>query len=56
MEMLLIGVVLGLTIGFGCRWCDIPLPAPPNLVGALLVVCMTGGFLVADYFLTIHPL
>jgi XapX domain-containing protein len=49
MEMLLIGIALGLTIGFSCRWFDIPLPAPPNIVGALLVVAMTLGFVAADH-------
>jgi XapX domain-containing protein len=43
-----IGIVLGLAIGAGCRWFDLPLPAPPRLVGALLVVAMTLGFLGAD--------
>ena len=52
MEMLLIGIVLGLAIGFACRWFDIPLPSPPNLVGALLVVAMTLGFVTADYVMT----
>lgn len=51
MDMLMVGIVLGLTIGFCCRWFDIPLPSPPNLVGALLVVAMTLGFVAADYVL-----
>lgn len=51
MEMLVLGIALGLAIGFGCRWFDIPLPSPPNIVGALLVVSMTLGFLAADYWL-----
>jgi XapX domain-containing protein len=51
MEMLLIGIVLGLTIGFCCRWFDIPLPSPPSLVGALLVVSMTLGFVTTDRIL-----
>jgi XapX domain-containing protein len=55
MEMLLIGLVLGLAIGFACRWFDIPLPSPPNLVGALLVVAMTLGFVTADYVMTQKP-
>jgi XapX domain-containing protein len=41
----LIGIVLGLAIGFVCRFFDLPLPAPPKLVGAMLVVAMTLGFL-----------
>ncbi|MGD1933550.1 MAG: DUF1427 family protein [Candidatus Phaeomarinobacter sp.] len=43
-----LGLVLGFGIGAGCRWFDIPLPAPPKLVGALLVVAMTLGFAGAD--------
>ena len=43
------GIVLGVAIGAGCRWFDLPLPAPPRLVGALLVVAMTLGFVGADW-------
>lgn len=43
-----IGLVLGSLIGVGCRWFDLPLPAPPRIVGALLVVFMTLGFVGAD--------
>lgn len=44
----LIGLGLGLCIGVGCRWLDLPLPAPPRIVGALLVVAMTLGFIGTD--------
>jgi XapX domain-containing protein len=44
----LVGLLLGFLIGVGCRWFDLPLPAPPRIVGALLVVFMTLGFLGAD--------
>jgi XapX domain-containing protein len=44
----LLGLILGFLIGAGCRWFDLPLPAPPRIVGALLVVAMTVGFLGAD--------
>ncbi len=44
----LVGLLLGFLIGVGCRWFDLPLPAPPRLVGALLVVAMTLGFVGAD--------
>ncbi len=46
-----LGLGMGLVIGAGCRWFDVPLPAPPKLVGALLVVAMTTGFLATDYVL-----
>ncbi len=45
------GLLLGFAIGFGCCWLDIPVPAPPRLQGALLVVAMTAGFLAADRLL-----
>ncbi|KRG70569.1 xapx domain-containing protein [Pseudoxanthomonas dokdonensis] len=49
--MVLAGVLLALAIGTACRMLDIPLPAPPRLQGALLVVAMTAGFLLADHLL-----
>ena len=52
MILALAGILLGLAIGGACRWFDLPLPAPPRLVGALLVVAMTLGFLGADVLLS----
>jgi XapX domain-containing protein len=49
MEMTMLGLVLGLSIGAGCRWFDVPVPAPPRLSGALLVVAMTLGYLGAGW-------
>ena len=51
MSAALLGIALGLSIGAACRWFDIPLPAPPKLVGALLVVAMTAGFVGTDILL-----
>lgn len=51
MTLFLFGVLLALIIGIGCRMLDIPLPAPPRLQGALLVLAMTVGFLVGDAWL-----
>ena len=48
MARMLAGIVLGLCIGAGCRWFDIPVPSPPKLLGALLVVAMTIGYIGAD--------
>jgi XapX domain-containing protein len=45
---LLVGIVLGLSIGAACRWFDIPVPSPPKLTGALLVVAMTVGYMATD--------
>jgi len=49
----LIGFILAFGIGAACRGFDIPLPAPPRVVGALLVVAITVGFLATDYVLSL---
>ena len=46
------GIALGLLIGAGCRWLDVPVPAPPKFIGAVLVVAMTLGYLGADKVLS----
>lgn len=51
MMKVLIGLALGLVIGAAARWLDIPVPSPPKLVGALLVVAMTLGYVGMNYLL-----
>ena len=46
-----LGLALGFAIGFGCRAAGLPVPAPPALAGALLVVAMTLGYTVVDRLL-----
>ena len=48
-----IGLLLGLLIGVACRWFDIPVPTPPKLIGALLVVAMTVGYITTDKLLAV---
>lgn len=48
MTQTMIGIALGFGIGLACRALDLPLPTPPRLVGALLVVAMTAGFVGTD--------
>jgi len=48
MNDLPLSLALGLGIGIACRWFDLPLPAPPKLVGALLVLAITLGFIGVD--------
>jgi XapX domain-containing protein len=43
-----IGLVLAFTLGFGCRAFGIPSPAPPLIIGALLVMAMTVGYIAVD--------
>ena len=45
-----IGLVLAFAIGVACRLTTVPLPAPPVLIGALLVVAMSAGYAVVDRF------
>ncbi len=46
------GLLVGLGIGAGCRYFDVPSPAPPKLLGAVLVVAMTTGYLLMDQWLS----
>jgi XapX domain-containing protein len=47
-----LGLSAGFLLGFVCRFFDIPVPSPPKLLGALLVVAVTPGYLAADHMLT----
>ena len=44
------GFLLAFAIGVGCRLGSIPLPAPPVLIGALLVVAMSAGYVLTGRF------
>ncbi len=46
-----IGLLLGLVVGAGCRFFDIPSPAPPRLIGAGMLLAMTLGFVTAEHVL-----
>lgn len=43
-----LGVALAFALGAACRWIDIPVPAPNRLIGAVLVLAVTLGYLAAD--------
>jgi XapX domain-containing protein len=47
----LIGLLLGFVLGAACRWLEIPVPSPPKLLGALLVVATTIGYMTVDNYL-----
>ncbi len=49
---ILIGAAVAFLVGTGCRYFDIPVPSPPVLPGALIVVAMTLGYSGTDRFLT----
>lgn len=44
----IVGVALAFALGAACRWIDIPVPAPNRLIGAVLVLAVTLGYLAAD--------
>ena len=43
-----LSILLALAIGACARLAGIPAPAPPALIGALLVLAMTVGYIIAD--------
>ena len=43
-----IGLLVSFLVGAGCRYFELPAPAPPMLQGAMLVVAMTLGFALTD--------
>jgi len=45
-----VGFILAFAIGIVCRLYGVPLPAPPVLIGALLVVAMSAGYVTTDRF------
>ncbi|WP_156185925.1 XapX domain-containing protein [Silvibacterium bohemicum] len=47
----MIGVVVSFIVGAGCRYFDIPVPSPPVIPGALLVLAMTIGYSATNKFL-----
>lgn len=49
---ILIAFVVAFGIGAGSRWTGVPSLAPQAIVGALLIVAMSTGWITADRFLT----
>jgi XapX domain-containing protein len=47
----LIGILVALAIGAIVRLLKLPIPAPPTLYGALMVLGLTCGYLLTDYLL-----
>jgi XapX domain-containing protein len=47
-----VGIIVALVIGALVRVLRLPVPAPPTLYGALMVLGLTGGYLLMNWFLT----
>ncbi len=45
-----LGFLLAFALGALCALLELPLPAPPVFIGALLVVAMTVGYTLTDRF------
>jgi XapX domain-containing protein len=50
---IIIAFLIALSIGAGTRFAKIPSLAPQAIVGALLVVAMSVGSVLADHYLTV---
>ena len=46
---MVIGSLLAFAIGALCKIAGIPVPAPPAIMGALLVFSMTSGYVLASH-------
>jgi XapX domain-containing protein len=49
---ILIGLLVSFGVGVGCRLLLIPVPSPPVLSGALLVLMMSLGYWLVDRFVS----
>lgn len=47
-----VGVIVALGIGGLVRLLRLPIPAPPTLYGALMVLGLTAGYLLTNWLLT----
>ena len=47
-----VGIVVALGIGMLVRLLKLPVPAPPTIYGALMVLGLTGGYLLMNWFLS----
>jgi XapX domain-containing protein len=46
-----VGILVAFAIGALVRSLRLPVPAPPTIYGALMIVGMTTGYLLMDHFL-----
>ena len=46
------GIFVALALGALVRLLKLPIPAPPTLYGALMVLGLTGGYLLMNWFLS----
>ncbi|MES2071403.1 MAG: DUF1427 family protein [Pseudomonadota bacterium] len=49
---ILLGLLLSFVTGVGCQLLHIPVPSPPVLTGAFLVLMMSVGYWLVDRYFT----
>lgn len=47
-----VGIIVALVIGALVRFLRLPIPSPPTIYGALMVLGLTLGYLIMDRFLS----
>lgn len=47
-----VGVIVALGLGALVRFLRLPVPAPPTIYGALMVLGLTVGYLLMNWYLT----
>ncbi|MFC5473089.1 DUF1427 family protein [Paraherbaspirillum soli] len=47
---IVVGLLLSFVVGIACRLTHIPVPSPPVLSGALLVLMMSTGYWLVDRY------
>jgi XapX domain-containing protein len=47
-----VGIIVALMLGMLVRFLRLPIPAPPTLYGALMVLGLTGGYILMNWLLT----
>lgn len=52
MLKLIIGILIAFSIGAACRYFDLPVPAPPAIMGVVLILAISVGYIVTDNFMT----
>ncbi len=50
-----LGLMLGFGIGYACRMFVMPSPAPTAMAGAILVLAMTCGWKMTDFWFVHRP-
>ncbi len=47
-----VALMLSFSIGAATRYFGVPVPAPPKLLGAVLILAITCGYLAAEWWLS----